>query len=242
MSAGELLLWGETQVGKTTLLATGLLAHPDRLPRIVWPVGSEGKEDEKARVKEVVMKHWMALGLNQPTEATAAVMELELPLANSNKMTVRDIRGGMTRNPFDEDVPRPWETHGILFVVEWEGKDVARHMNVVQTILPMCRGQKMGLAITKCDRGLDAHDPHWDAPPGWWREHACWRPYARVLEAFGAQVWPTSAYGFDADGRPACLLNEFGKVLPYRVAPRKVEVPFRWFFQELGLWGGEPGT
>ncbi len=55
------------------------------------------------------------------------------------------------------------------------------------------------------------------------------------MEPFGAQVWPTSAYGHDADGRPACLLGEFGQLIPFSIRPRNVELPFRWFFRELGL-------
>jgi hypothetical protein len=92
-----------------------------------------------------------------------------------------------------------------------------------------------GLAITKCERGLDTDDPHWLAPLGWWEEHPCWLPYRGVLRFFGNRVWPTSAYGFDRDGRPACLLGEFGQLMPYNIQPKNVAVPFRWFFKELGL-------
>jgi hypothetical protein len=124
----------------------------------------------------------------------------------------------------------------VLFVCEWLGADVANDMAAVESALHLCRNLKVGLALTKSERGLDADDPHWDAPPGWWRQHDCWRPYRQVFEAFGDRVWPTSAYGFDSDGRPACLLSEFGQLMPFQIAPRNVEAPFRWFIRELGLW------
>jgi hypothetical protein len=230
MTEARLLLWGETQVGKTTLLATGLLAHPERLPDIDW---SADEDDARA----VLVRHWGDLSRNLLLEPTAKATDLALPLTNGNRLLVRDIRGGDSINPHAEEAFRqPFGTaQGVLFVIEWEGRDVARHKAAIRSALPLCRGRKVGLAVTKCERGLDADDPHWRAPPGWWREHAFWADHADLLEPFGAQVWPTSSYGYDADGRPACLLGEFGQLIPYQIRPRNVELPFRWFFRELGL-------
>jgi hypothetical protein len=162
---------------------------------------------------------------------------LTLTLRNGNRLTVRDIRGGDSREPFGvvgnpaNEVPQ-----GVLFVTEWEGLDIAQHFAAVEAALPLCRGRKVGLALTKCEKELDAEDPGWRGVEGWWREHDCWRPYEAVLGRFGRQVWATSAYGYDEDGRPACLLGEFGQVMPYQVEPRNVAAPFAWFFKELGLW------
>ena len=95
----------------------------------------------------------------------------------------------------------------------------------------------MGLAITKAEPRAERRRPALAGSAGW-REHAFWRDHADLLEAFGDRVWPTSAFGFDLDGRPACVLDEFGEVMPCNVRPRNVEVPFRWFLKELRLWNG----
>jgi hypothetical protein len=113
---------------------------------------------------------------------------------------------------------------------------VGSHMQVVRDGLGYAGDIPVGLAITKCENGLNAHDPHWLAPAGWWREHRFWDNYTDVLAAFGDRVWPTSAFGFDDGGRPACYLDEFGRTVPFAVRPRNAEVPFRWFMQKLELW------
>jgi hypothetical protein len=87
-----------------------------------------------------------------------------------------------------------------------------------------------------CDQALEVDDPHWLAPPRWWEEHEDWRRHGELLSHFEDRVWPTSAYGFSEDGRPACLLNEMGDIVPYRIAPRNTTAPFVYFIRELGLW------
>jgi len=230
MAEGQLLLWGETQVGKTTLLATGLLAEPDRLPSINWSASS-------AAVQENLLARWNRLKRNRLVDATVAPASFTLELRNGNTLGIRDIRGSMSREPAKEDYfARPGMAQGVLFVTEWEGADIAAHMVAIEAALPFCQEQCTGLAITKCERGLDTDDPHWHNPLGWWREHECWQPHASLLERFGERVWATTAYGFDVDGRPNCLLGEFGQILPYQIRPRNVWAPFGWFFKELGLW------
>jgi hypothetical protein len=229
MAEGRLLLWGETQVGKTTLLAAGLLANPELLPTVDWTAHPDDACQD-------VVRHWGQLRRNELIEATVQVRTLNLLLGNGNTVIIEDIRGGSVREPFGEAFPSLKQAGGVLFVTQWKGRDVARHMEAIEVGLQLCQNKKVGLAFTKCEAWLDADDPHWDAPPGWWREHARWDGREeKVLEKFGAQVWPTSAYGFDPDGRPACLLGEFGQVMPYRVSPRNVARPFAWFLQELGL-------
>src|SRR5262249_50713464 len=196
--------------------------------------GEDGR-DEGPRAG--VARHWARLRRNQRLEANVRESTVELPLAGGHRLTVRDIRGGNARRPFGEEAfVGPGDGQGVLFVLEWAGADMAAHVEVIESALRLCDRHLRGLAVTKCERGLDADDPHWLAPEGWWREHPCFEPAASVMGHFGDRVWPTSAFGHDADGRPACLLNEFGQVMPSQINPRNVEVPFRWFFQELGLW------
>jgi hypothetical protein len=225
-----LLLWGEQAVGKTTLMVTGLLAYPDRLPPINWM--AEPREE-----KEKLHRWWRELSLNQNLVGTMKHQTLTLELTNGNRLLIRDIQGLLSRKPLEEEsFRRAGQGQGVLFVCEWAGPSIANHLAAVEAALTLCRGIPFGLALTKSEKGLSGDDPHWHAPAGWWRQHACWRPYTRILEAFGDRVWPTSAFGFDEDGRSCCLLDEFGLLMPYQIRPRNVEAPFRWFLQELGLW------
>jgi hypothetical protein len=237
MVEGQLLLWGAKGVGKTTLLAAGLPGHrrSGLLPEVLWDAPSDDDPTRPDEQRVSVLLHWDALHRNQVLPATAEVTDLILPLVNGNRLIVRDIRGGDVRNPQNEPLLRAPNT-GVLFIVEWPEAHIGEHLNAVRLALELCPAQTLGLALTKCERGLDADDPHWLGPLGWWREHPGWRAHEDVLKRFGDRVWPTSAYGFDGDGRPACLLDEFGQVVPYNIRPRNAVVPFRWFFKELGVW------
>ena len=54
----------------------------------------------------------------------------------------------------------------------------------------------------------------------------------------GVEAWFASGYDLlltPTLGEPPCLLGEFGQLIPFAIRPRNVELPFRWFFRELGL-------
>jgi hypothetical protein len=235
----HLILWGETEVGKSTLLVSGLNADAGRLPPIQWRP-QEGGDRRADGMRAWVGQQWRRLKLGrQIAQTTEEGNLLELPLGErgENVLRIVDIQGLKSRDAANAIrlIPRD-EKAGVLFVCGWASRGTAEYLAAIDGALLYCAGLPTGLALTKCDRALQADDPHWLAPPGWWAEHDAWRPHAPLLERFGDRVWPTSAYGFSEEGRPACLLNEFGELIPYRIAPLNVAAPFVYCIRELGLW------
>jgi hypothetical protein len=235
----HLILWGEVKVGKSTLLVTGLCADEGRLPPIQWraPNGDDEKGD-KARAW--VAQQWRRLQLGWPIPQTVEegrVLELPIGERGENVLRIVDIQGKKSQDAANalRLIPQD-EPAGVLFVCGWASRGTAESLAAIAGALPIFAGHPTGLALTKCDRALEADDPHWLGPPGWWAEHNAWKPHAPLLERFGDRVWPTSAYGFSEEGRPACLLDEFGGLVPYRIAPRNSAAPFVHFIRELGLW------
>lgn len=229
-----LLFWGERGVGKTTLLTAGmqeLLAAERRSP--AETLGIEWKR-VPADQRQLMDSYMRQLSSTGKLPGTAEAQDLDLGLAGDRVLRVRDIKGEISRRAMnlDEQLTRGGKC-GVLFVCAWEEGALADHMRVIRNALRECQGLSLGVAITKAENGLDADDPHWLAPPDWWRDHACFRAHADVLVTMGERVWPTTAFGYDGEGRPACLLGEFGQLLPLQRSPRNVDAPFRWFVREL---------
>jgi hypothetical protein len=232
---GHLLLWGESASGKSTLLVAGLNAIPPDVVPIDWR--GPGAND-----RAWVLSEWRRVAKGYPiTQTSDEGSQLDLPLLDGRgRLLVKDIAGtNATKTDLALKLIPEAEPVAVVFVCRWPAltdDQTQNDVGAIRVTLPVCARAKIGLALTKCDRGLEADDPHWRAPPGWWAEHDCWRPYNEVLRRFGGAVWPTTAYGHDEEGRPACVLDEFGELMPYNIHPRNTEVPFRWAFQELGLW------
>lgn len=230
MAAKKLLLWGETQVGKTTLLASGLLSRTDELPGVDWEASIES-------VEGVLRERWLRLCKNMPILGTAWREDVQLTFKNGEQLVVSDVQGGMTGETHQPDVQKLLkEADGILVVMEWQPQNLASQMNAVEVATGLFANRVLGLAFTKCERAFSAGDPCWsNSSEDWWRKKHEYERYDHILSRFGSAVWPTSAFGYDDDHRPACVLGEFGQVLPYQVEPRNVRLPFELFFRELGL-------
>jgi hypothetical protein len=227
---GHLILWGETAVGKSTLCIAGLSVAEFQVP-IDWTAPG-------AEQRAWVQSDWRRLSLGYPLPQTGREgRTVELPVIGGGLLRIVDIQGRSSQEAGNalKLIPRD-EPFAGLFVCSWADQRTEQYLAVIDSVLNYFQGRPVGLAVTKSDRGLDAFDPHWHAEPGWWAEHPCWRPHERILRRFGPNVWPLSAYGFNNDGQPCCVLDEFGNVLPYRIQPRNVSAPFNWAFKELGLW------
>lgn len=228
----ELLLWGYTSVGKTALLATALYSNNRSLLPIDWSNADATPNSHLRALQE----HWNRLSRNQMTDGTFERYAFTLALQNQNVLKIHDVRGGGAVDPFlDEFFQGADEHKGVLFVIGWDGRDIGSQILAINNGLVRCDKFKIGLAITKCESALQRDDPAWTGVPGWWRQHACWLKYEETLNRFGGQIWATSAFGYDADGRPACILGEYGQVMPFNIRPQNVAVPFASFLKVLGL-------
>jgi hypothetical protein len=235
----RLLMWGATQVGKTTLLAFGLLHQWSLRPSINWGLSADASRNEaRGDVVAKLHRHYQGMARNRLGSPTLDRTDFTLVFDSGAHLKVRDIKGAQSRDPFEEEMLRhPAPRQGVLFMMEWAGDKIGEQMSAVHSGLMLCQStrQKVGLIITKCELELDDQDPAWRCRPGWWRDQPWLQPYQGIVSLFGNQVWATSTYGYDEGGRPCCVLDEFGRVMPYNLQPRNVGAPFRWVFQELGL-------
>ncbi|HND54421.1 MAG TPA: hypothetical protein PLV92_18545 [Pirellulaceae bacterium] len=142
-----LLLWGDTQSGKTTWLTTALM-YTDALQRLTmidWEKSAAGLEESGIR------KRWLDLRDNRQTQSTTGAWRVDLHLRSGKLFRIQDIRGGDVR----QDAMR-WfrDTDGLLGIVEWGSERLAQQMAAVEAILPLIGTKPKGLAITKCERWL----------------------------------------------------------------------------------------
>lgn len=224
-----LLLWGDTQSGKTTLLTAALSSREDR------PVGVS-RQEARGEVLRALFDKWTLLRRGRYVPATSdALVDLVIPLDRPDcSVRVRDVRGGLVLEAGQDSVRDAiLSADGCLFVLEWSGRDLGRQRLAIEGALPLLREKPCGVVFTKCELALPYHDDSWlRLRRDWWKSG----PWGGVdvIERFGDAVWPASAYGFEPTTlRPALVLSEFGRVLPFSVNPRGVWEPFEWMFERL---------
>lgn len=222
-----ILLWGDTQVGKTTLLACAFY-HGRRFPQIAWRESADS-------INMILGEHWQRLKDNRWVLATAEKrVDLLLTLNGGGWLQISDVQGGLTGRL--GQIPQQLKSaDAVLFFVDWTASEMGRQMAAIETAWNFVMDLPTGLVFTRCERGFAADDPAWKADRHWWRTGR-WAAHNRVIERFGDSVWPTSAYGYAGDTRlPAMVLGEFGELLPYRITPKRVQEPFEWIFKQLKL-------
>lgn len=225
-----LLLWAYTQVGKTALLATVFYgANGKLLPRV------DRKRSARA-LTDTLFEHWHRLQTGRPVVATAnEETALDLITAMGAPFRITDIKGLQTLAMQDAAMARLEQAGGVLFLLELDRGRLGQQLTAIQAAIQHIGDRPRGIVFTKCERSLHASDPAWFARPGWWRQKTP-RELEGVLEGMGDAVWPTSAYGFDAEtGFPACIPGEFGDLLPWRPSPKNVDLPFEWMLDEMDV-------
>jgi hypothetical protein len=229
------LLWGDTQVGKTTLLTTALYARQEgRLADLV------DRTRSAPALASTLLPHWRRLSRSLWTQPTAQdFIDIPLITNSGNTLRLRDVRGGLSRQLEDPVVLRELTAaapDAYLFMLEWGTRDLNNQLLAVTASLDLCGDRPRGLVFTKCERAFDEGDRCWRGGPGWWRTHPALLPHAHVLDGFGDAVWPCSAYGYHQRlGQPALLLGEFGQLMPFEIQPVGVNDPFDWVLDRLGV-------
>ena len=225
----RLVLWGDTQVGKTAFLATSLSHARERFPEIDWGRSADS-------LAENITPHWQRLSRNLWIESTSAIKEIQLSLTTGHQLIFVDVKGGAVRQESNADARQQLkDANAVLFLVEWNGQNMPRHFLAIDTAWPEVAQLTKGLVFTKCERNFQYEDPAWEAKPGWWSASDVIHPYAHILRRFPEDaIWPVSAYGYNTRTlRPAVILGEFGQMMPYQVNPRKVAEPLRWILDRL---------
>ena len=232
-----LLLWGCTGVGKTSLVTAGLFSERSRLNHVDWAMSDQ--------IDARLASGWRGLNGNAPMAATTGepLPPLDLRFVGGTSVRICDIKGEIAHQ-YEKPVSRDFlkKADAVLFVVEWNGRQQHEEFRVIHDIREAVRDRPVGLAFTKCERSIRHNSPIWSYCPykptqgGWWKRHPDFEPREQQMLEGLAAVWPTSVYGFHADGRPACLLDEFGGTIPYKIKPINATNIFLWYFRELKLW------
>lgn len=231
MKHKNILLWGYTQVGKTTLLSTAFYSDPSRLQVI-------DRKASASAISQTLFRTWKRLQVGELTDTTSAeFINLPLQTHNGHQVSIHDVKGHIIGQIDRADISdRVSNVDAVLFVIEWGAKDLNRQMEAIDGAWPFCSELPKSLVLTKCELALTIDDPAWKRAPGWWQEHQVWRNHKDLLSRFQEAVWPCSAYGYNQQtGHPAVILGEYGQVFPYRIKPIGVAEPFEYVLSKLGL-------
>ncbi len=236
------LMWGGMGAGKTSLLTTGLLGAqsqgPDRLGKHVH---SSCWRDIRLQLHEHYERLYRGKVMS-PTPGTPPPVPVRL---NSGKRILfQDVVGEHVGLPAERIHEALSHASAILFVLTWKSPVRTTQFEGMRAALGDLRGRPCGVAFTKCERGLPEDHPDWaegarilngQASSGWWKTAAKWHrdeEYTLNLAADAGPIWPTSAYGFH-EGRPACVLDEFGSEIPYSISPINVMEVVEWYLKAL---------
>jgi hypothetical protein len=225
----RIALWGPTQVGKTALLATALYGDDPHLSHLI-------RQSTAGDVNTHLFDVHKRLMSNQFVPPTA-IDEVVISLGPEERLIqLVDVRGARVldlQRPQVQDVVRGMDA--ILFVSEYDGPDAGRQMAAIDAALIEHGDRPIALALTKCEQWLRHEDEAWDGPTDWLRSSPHWTSHQRTLSRFTQCAWVTSAFGYDsATNLPAVILGEMGQILPYRINPRNVTLPFVWLLGRLG--------
>lgn len=226
-------IWGETQVGKTTLLSAALFSRPLDLPQI-----------DRQRSSDILSNlehHWQLLKNNQLAPGTPTEIETELHLkpnpAGLESIILRDMKGGDVRALSQTRIQDLLHSaDGILVLLAWDDQDFERQKNALESVLVHYQHKPIFLCLTKAEQALHPtrDKAAWNAEPGWWKRYRPWMYHQALFELLDqSAICPSSAYGYDAfhPTRPACLLGEYGNWIPYHIQPMNVTQALSWFIE-----------
>lgn len=221
----DIVLWGSTQVGKTTALVAYLAMHA------TWVA-----EDEESRRELFRLRHeWNLLKQNQLVTGTAAPVWNPLRHRDGSLVRFRDIRGEHSVDSADEAAELR-RAAGVLLFLEWPShrsvvNDIAVH-NALAQIAPHV---PRALVITKCESGMTtAEFAECVVHP---RGSAAIRRTPAALQRLlndtpALEVFPITVYGWK-DDLPAQYYNEFGQFVPWAIEPAMVERPFGYMLERV---------
>lgn len=236
----NLLLWGESGSGKTSLLAAAMFqagAAKD-LPCIDY----NDADSQWEKLHSV----WNTLSSNQVVTGTSQdFYTVKTRLKPNNQMIdeiiFHDMKGGLVQDlASKETIETIKMMDGILFVVSWN--NITQDLSAVSSLINNLSHIPFGLAFTKCEAYLDLNSDAeaWSTRSQWWAQpkFSQFTPYTNLFSQFKDNaIWATSVYGYDSmfNTRPATLLSEYGFVFPFQIQPLNVRTPFRWFLEQWGL-------
>jgi hypothetical protein len=227
----DVILWGESQVGKTSALSTYLCT--------AIPAWLDMDDDTTKKSFRLLERIYQTLQRNRLPEGTVAPQHYTFRHAASGvDLRFRDMRGSDAGEPSEEELKAIDSAAGVIVFVAWPGQSDVQRLTAAQTSLRRALHRKpCALVITKAEThltrlelaGMMLNDPVTE-PRGRELPH----DFVDLLRGVPRQrIFFVSAFGYNAEGFPAQFLDEFGRVVPSGIRPVNVQMPFDYVVQEV---------
>lgn len=229
----NVVLWGFSQAGKTTVLATylcNLECQPEWL--------DAGAQETIATLLKLTPV-WNALQRNELPPPTVAAEEFYLVRHKDGRLIrFRDMRGGNTSDPANNiaDVEALRRADALILFVEWPSRTAVLNVIAVGNARLFARNCPTALAVTKVESFLTPEKlaRFSLSPLSVAEEMSLDRDFVQILRSVpAADIAPVTVYGYSEDDYPAHYRDEFGRFVPYYVRPRNVALPFERALRSL---------
>ena len=225
----EIVMWGPSQVGKTTWLAGCFGAHAPQ-----WLMM---EDDQTALTHARLLSIWNRLISNQLVSGTMAEQHYSVRHRTGPEIRFRDMRGENSQDPaqHQQDMQALRRASAALVFAEWASPDQTKDRIAVNGAVSLANLNPpipMSLVVTKCENYLDsgslvrfASDPHRFAE----REDFPRHMRDLIHQFRPGHVFPLTVYGYaDSGDRPAHFCDEFGRLVPWDIRPFLVDAPMKW--------------
>ncbi len=219
------ILWGYTQVGKTTALASYLCHRP--------PSWIDRDAEETSTTLKRLSRTWNGLRRNQLARSTFQAKTHQVRHTNGQVVSFRDMRGGDAENlDKEEDAQALREASAVMLFVSWPDLDematIVAAENALRYMRPNC---PVVLVITKIECSLryeEASRMIVMKAADFVQERSEASPSLELLNKLPAdRIFPISVYGYSpVDNRPAHYRDELGRLVPWNIHPFEVPKPF----------------
>jgi hypothetical protein len=229
-----IVLWGGSQVGKTTTLAAYLGKY-----RPKW---IQRKTEASRKTIGAFLEVWSKLRNNRWARGTQEARSFELLHQEGLSLSFRDMRGGNASVVWDseEDSEALESADAAMLFVEWPDPTTAHRLHAALDALQVVsRDCPAALVITKCEAFWSPEDfPLFALDPF---DHIGDQEFpqdlADLMEEFAEHcsdgaVFPITVYGW-YEGLPANFYDEFGRQVPWNIRPSYVERPFEYIIDRL---------
>jgi hypothetical protein len=228
---GEVILWGQSQVGKTSALAA-----------YFWNAMPEWVDRTDPATQDTIEKLgriYRTLQRNRLPDGTVSVQSYPLRHAlRGVELRFRDMRGEDSGEPSAEQVQAIRSAAAVIVFVSWPGEsDVQRWIAARTPLLHLVHGTPCVLVVTKVETHLTRSELSacmLDDPVDEARRRQLPEQFVQLLGSFPRQaIFFISAFGYLDDGMPAQYLDEFGRVVPSGISPVNVQMPFDYVVKEV---------
>lgn len=226
----DIVLWGGTQVGKTTVLATYLCHRPP-------PWLDTAAPETRATLRHFAVI-WNALRRNELRPGTIREEYYLVRRKDGRLIRFRDMKGGNTgdtsKNEADFEALR--KANALILFIQWPKHGSTLDVIAVENALLFASHCPRVMAITKVEGFLTPEKLTLFSlsPVQVAREMGLSLDFVELLQHIPpSDIVPLSVYGYSEDDYPAHYRDEFGRFVPWYIKPRNVALPFERVLEEL---------